>query len=123
MESPMKRALLLLALSAAPAFAQAPTPAPAGSNIGLTQYPSPTCSKPQNIAAMPKPPAPPEKPSETQAIGYNKQVDAYNAAMRTYNEQTAAFGACINSYIANGNADMQRIRAALDAAVASAKAP
>ena len=114
----MTRALLLLCLSALPALAQAP----AGSNIGLAQYPAPTCQKPQDPSTIQKPKPPGENLTETQAIGYNKQIDAYNAAMRAYNEQASAFGTCINAYIANGNADMQRIRAALDAAVAAANA-
>ena len=114
----MKRLLPMLLLIATPAVAQGP-----GTNIGLAQYPAPACQKPQAVDATAKPKPPPENASETQAIGYNRQVDAYNAAMRAHNEQAAAFTTCINAYIANGNADMQRIRAALDAAVASANAP
>jgi len=114
----MTRLLLpLLLLAALPALAQTP-----GSNIGLSQYPAPSCQKPQDMAAVPKPAPPPENLTETQAINYNKQVEAYNAAMRAYNEQAAAYTNCINTYIANGNADMGRIRAALDAAVAQATA-
>lgn len=98
-----------------PALAQAQ----GDSNIGLTQYPAPACRKPQPVT-LPAPNPPPGDLTETQAIGYNKQVQAYNAAMRAHNEQIGAFTACINTYIANGNADMRRIRDSLDAAVADA---
>jgi hypothetical protein len=113
----MKRALSLLLLTLSPAFAQAPT----GSNMGLAQYPAPNCTRPQGVNPGAKPTPPPEKFTDEQAIAYNKKVDAYNAQMRTYNEQSTAFGTCINTYIANGNADMRRIRDALDAAVGNAK--
>lgn len=112
----MRYVLALLIFFAAPAMAQT------GSNIGLTEYPAPKCEKPSPVdAAKPKPL--PEKYTDAQAIAYNKQVDAFNAQMRTYNAQMTAFGNCLNAYIANGNADMQRIRAGLDAAVAASKAP
>jgi len=113
----MKRTIILMLLTATPALAQVP----AGSNIGLAQYPAPSCTRPAGVDAVAKPAAPPDNATEIQAIAYNKKVDTYNAAMRANNEQTLAFGACINAYIANGNADMQRIRAALDAAVASTR--
>ncbi len=113
----MKRALLLMLLAATPALAQTP----AGSNMGLTQYPAPSCTKPAGIDATAKPAPPPDNLTDLQAIAYNRKVDAYNAAMRANNEQMNAFAACINAYIANGNADMQRIRAALDAAIASTR--
>ncbi len=113
----MKRAAILMLLTATPAWAQAP----AGSNISLAQYPAHTCTKPAGVDATAKPARPQDNLTEIQAIAYNKKVDAYNAAMRANNEQAGAFSACINAYIANGNADMQRIRAALDAAVASTR--
>jgi len=113
----MTRTLILMLLITTPALAQAP----AGSNMGLTQYPAPSCSRPAGMDATARPAAPPENLTEIQAIAYNKKVDAYNAAMRANNEQMNAFATCINAYIANGNADMQRIRAALDAAIASTR--
>jgi hypothetical protein len=114
MRTLVRRALYALPLLATPCLAQ--------SNIGLTQYPAPKCEKPQPVTATQPRPLP-EKYTDDQAIAYNKQVDAYNAQMRSYNAQMTAYGGCLNAYIANGNADMQRIRAALDAAVAASKAP
>jgi hypothetical protein len=112
----MKYALALLIILTMPVSAQT------GSNIGLTEYPAPKCEKPKPVdAAKPRPL--PEKYTDAQAIAYNKQVDSFNAQMRTYNNQMTAFGTCLNAYIANGNADMQRIRAGLDAAVTASKAP
>jgi hypothetical protein len=113
----MKRFAILLLLTATPALAQAQ----AGSNMGLTTYPAPSCTRPVGVDATAKPAAPPDNLTELQAIAYNRKVDAYNAAMRANNEQANAFATCINAYIANGNADMQRIRAALDAAIASTR--
>jgi hypothetical protein len=117
----MKRALLVLLLSAAPALAQTPTlaPTPAGSNIGLAQYPAPGCTRPQPVDAQ-KPAPLPENYTDDQAKVYNRRVDAFNAQMRAYNAQMATYGGCIQTYVANGNADMRRIRDALDAAVATA---
>ena len=115
----MKRAFYALTLLVAPWIT---TPSLAQSNIGLTQYPAPSCEKPQAVTATQPRPLP-EKYTDAQAIAYNKQVDAYNAQMRSYNAQMTAYGACLNTYIANGNADMQRIRAALDSAVAASKTP
>jgi hypothetical protein len=93
-----------------------------GSNIGLGQYPAPKCDKPQAVTATP-PKKLPEKYTDDQAIAYNKQVDAYNAQLRARNAQMTAYNSCLQAYIANGNEDARRIRDALDAAVAEAKAP
>lgn len=113
----MKRILPALLLTALPALAQTP-----GSNIGLNQYPAPGCTKPQAVDESQKPRPLPEKYSDDQAIAYNKQVDTYNARMRAFNEQSSTFGACINTYMANGNADLRRIQEALNNAVAAANA-
>ncbi len=111
----MKRTLFLLLLAATPALAQ-------GSNIGISQYPAPTCTKPAAVDETQKLKPPPEKFNDDQAIAYNKRVDAYNVAMRDYNGRLTAFNGCIQAYLANGNADMRRIKDALDAAVAAANA-
>jgi hypothetical protein len=113
----MKRFLFAVLLVAAPAHAQAP----AGSNINLSQYPASTCVKPAPVDPAAKPVPPQDRLNDLQAIAFNKKVDAYNAQMRAYNEQSVAYGNCINTYIANGNADMRRIRDALDAALAGTK--
>jgi hypothetical protein len=65
-----------------------------------------------------RPPPPPENPSPIQAESYNSRLRVYNNAIRDYNGRMEAFNACIQAYMANGNADAQRIREALDAAVA-----
>ena len=113
----MIKRILPLLLIALPAAAQTP-----GSNIGLSQYPAPGCTKPQAVDESQKPRPLPERYSDDQAIAYNRQVDAYNARMRAFNEQSTAFGACINTYIAKGNADLRRIQDALNSAAAAANA-
>ncbi len=112
----MRKTIIGLMLLAAPAAAQVI----AGSNIGLAQYPGPNCTKPQ-VPAQPS-----AKLADTADSG---AVDAYNAKVRQFNRDVAAyngamtqFNACMHSYVENGNADMQRIKQALDAAVAAANA-
>jgi hypothetical protein len=50
-------------------------------------------------------------------------VAQYNKDIAGYNSTIADFGACMRAYVDNGNADMQRIKQKLDAAVAAANAP
>jgi hypothetical protein len=110
--------LLALLLAATPALAQSDS----RSNIGLTQYPAPKCQTPPEVDASLKPASPPDNPTEAQAGIYNSRVRAYNAAMRAHNDGVKNYTACIQDYIAAGKADMARIQAALDAAVAAANA-
>jgi hypothetical protein len=105
--------IFVLALAAA---AQA---APAGSNIALSEYPGPSCTKPL-APAQPQPP--PDDNVSGAVAGYNLKVQQYNKAIAVYNTALTAFGACMQTYIENGNADMQRIKQRLDQAVAAANA-
>jgi len=107
-------ALVMVLLAAAPALAQ--------SNIGLTQYPAPTCAVPPSVDPGMKPATPDQGRSETStdAFIYNAKVRAYNAAMRAHNDGVKVYAACVQGYIAAGKADIQRIQAAIDAAVATA---
>ena len=109
-------ALLVLLLATAPALAQSSLP----SNIGLAQYPAPKCAAPPVVDPAMKPAAPPSNPTETEAMLYNSRIRTYNAAMRAHNEGVKTYAECVQAYIAAGKADMQRIQAAVDAAVAVA---
>ena len=107
----MRKTILCLMLLTAPATAQIA----AGSNIGLAQYPGPNCTRP----VAPVPPG--------SVVGDKENPDAFNARVRHYNGDVAAyniaikaFNDCMHSYVENGNADMQRIKQTLDAAVAAA---
>ena len=113
----MKRILPVLLLTALPAFAQTP-----GSNINLSQYPAPSCEKPQPVSEAQKPAPPPPNATNDFIESYNRKVDAYNVAMRGYNAQMTAYGSCIQAYVANGNADLRRIQDAVNAAVTAANA-
>jgi hypothetical protein len=117
----MKLTMLVLALGAIATPALAQTQPAAGSNIGLTNYPAPKCDKPVIGAKKPLP-LNNDQPSLSEAEGYNNEVKRYNAALKTYNAQMESFNACIQSYMANGNADMVRIRDALSSAAAAAGA-
>lgn len=101
------------------------TPVPAGaqegSNIALTEYPGPTCIKPQQ-------PVPPGKSPGTLASGtemrnYMLRLEAFNKQIAVVNEKMAVFNDCLKTYVDNGNADMRRIKQRLDAAIAAANAP
>ncbi|MBV9548166.1 MAG: hypothetical protein JO256_00655 [Alphaproteobacteria bacterium] len=105
-------AIILLASAALPALAQ--------SNIGLTQYPAPKCAVPPPVDPALKPAPPPDNATEAQAGIYNSRVRAYNTAMRAHNDGVKAYADCVQGYIAAGKADIGRIQAALDAAVAAA---
>lgn len=110
----MKRssAALFLLLVATPALAQ--------SNIGLSAYPAPKCDKPAAIDPALKPAPPPNNPSNDQAEAYNAKVQKFNTAMRARNEQVKVFDACMQAYVAAGNADLKRITDAVNEAVAAA---
>ncbi len=100
------------------------TAASAGTNLpALANYPGPDCTRPGA-----KPELPPVKTSTVQSgsvtvtntgrdvKGYNKQVAQYNADLHAYT-------ACMNAYVANGQADMDKIRDRVNQAVAEGKAP
>lgn len=108
--------LAALLLAAAPALAQSNI----SSNIGLSQYPAPKCDVPPAVDPAMKPVPPPDPPSDGAANLYNSKVRAYNAAMRAHNDGVKTYAACVEGYIAAGKADIQRIQAAIDAAVAAA---
>ena len=98
------------------------SPALAQSNIALTEYPGPTCTKPQKpVQPSTSQPGMDEGPSA--AAAYNAKVRAFNTAVNTYNQQMTDFNACMKTYIDNGNADMTRIKQRLDAAVMQANLP
>jgi hypothetical protein len=105
----MRKTIIGLMLLAAPATAQIT----GGSNIGLAQYPGPSCTRP----VVPVQPGSGDKENpdafNARVRHYNSDVAAYNIAIKTFND-------CMHSYIENGNADMQRIKQTLDAAVAAA---
>jgi hypothetical protein len=105
----MRRMILGLMLLTAPAAAQVS----AGSNIGLNQYPGPNCTRP----AVPVAPSSSDKANPD---GFNIKVRQYNTAVLGYNAAIKNFNDCMNGYVANGNADMQRIKQKLDKAVAAA---
>ena len=97
------------------------TPALAQSNIGLSQYPAPKCEVPPAVDPAMKPvPPTDDPPSQGAANLYNSKVRAYNAAMQAHNAGVKIYAACVEGYIAAGKADIQRIQAAIDAAVAAA---
>jgi hypothetical protein len=108
----MRRLPIALAMLAA-------TPALAQSNIGLTQYPAPKCERPPAVDVAARPTAP-DNPTEAQATIYNAKIRTYNAAMRAHNDGVKLYADCVQGYLAAGKADMQRIQAAMDAAVAIA---
>ena len=104
--------LFALLLAASPALAQ--------SNIGLTQYPAPKCDVPPAVDPAMKPAAPSDTPSAGEAALYNTKIRAYNTAMRAHNDGVKKYADCVQGYIAAGKADIQRIQAAIDTAVAVA---
>jgi hypothetical protein len=105
----------VLALMAGGAVAQT------GSNIGLSEYPGPKCDRPQK--PVPPGPQPGMDEGPGAADGYNARVRAFNTAVSNYNQASADFSACVNTYIANGNSDMARIKQRLDQAVLQANNP
>jgi hypothetical protein len=110
--------LCVLLLAATPALAQSNGP----SNIGLTQYPAPKCDVPPAVDPSMKPQTPDadRNTSPTDAMLYNARVRTYNNAMRAHNDGVKTYAACVQGYIAAGKADIERIQAAVDKAVATA---
>jgi hypothetical protein len=98
------------------------TPALAQSNIGLTDYPAPKCTRPPSLAGVKKP-AVPNNPTPAQADTYNAEIRAYNIAAQGRNEAVKTFNACMQAYVAAGNADIRRIQDAVNGAVNAANAP
>jgi hypothetical protein len=112
-----------------------------GSNIGLSAYPGPPCTKPQ-LPAQPTMPANASgQAAQTPAVigsgglavagtvtepasakAYNLQVQNYNKAVAAYNAAIRDFNSCMQIYIDNGNADMMRIKQRLEQAVADSNA-
>jgi hypothetical protein len=115
----MKMVLLMLALT--PVLTIGGAMAQTGSNIGLTEYPAPKCERPQKPVPPGAQPGMDEGPGAVDA--YNGRVRAFNTAVNNYNQASADFGACVNAYVANGNADMARIKQRLDQAVIQANQP
>jgi hypothetical protein len=112
----MRKILMTLILSAlAPACANAAVPG--GSNIALSDYPAPSCTRPETIPQ-------PEKPADTKqkaaVDAFNVKVAAYNAKVAVFNTAMTAFNACMKTYVDNANNDMQRIKQAVDASQPSA---
>jgi hypothetical protein len=92
-----------------------------GSNIGLTDYPSPNCARPQKPVAPASPPGMDEGPAAVDA--YNADVRHFNDAVKSYNQAVADFNVCMKTYVDNGNADMARIKQRLDQAVMQTNTP
>jgi hypothetical protein len=108
----MRKTIFFLAMVlATPASAQVS----AGSNIGLSQYPGPDCTRPATPLA-------PTASDKANPDGFNSKVRQYNTAVLGYNAAIKNFNDCMNFYVANGNADMQRIKQKLDEAIAAANA-
>jgi hypothetical protein len=108
---------LLLTASVAPA-------ALAGTNLpALADYPGPGCAKPGDKPILAR-----DTPRVVSAGGvtinsgtrdvkdYNKQIAQYNAALQDYT-------VCMNSYVANGQADIDAIRNKVNQAVEQGKIP
>jgi len=111
--------LLGVMLATGPSFAQ--TFAQTGSNIGLSDYPGPKCTKPEKPV---QPGAEPSMDAGPAAIdAYNAQVRHFNDAVKSYNQGQTDFNACMKAYVDNGNADMTRIKQRLDQAVSDANRP
>ncbi|HWY62356.1 MAG TPA: hypothetical protein VNW15_10695 [Rhizomicrobium sp.] len=126
-------ALCIPAVLAQAGIGAAQTAAKGGSNIALSDYPGPSCTKPQ-APPQPQPPQDLNGQTASAAIGlkaqndaraqevYNARVGQYNKAVAIYNSAIKEFNACMQTYVDNGNADMARIKHRLDQAVAAANA-
>ena len=85
--------------------------AQAGTNLlALADYPAANCVRPEKPA---KPGNPPD----------GAEITPYNAKIAAYNREAQAFVTCVNSYVANANADMALIHAKSQAASDSGNAP
>jgi hypothetical protein len=108
------RPLILCALLLAPLPVVAQTGA---GNLPPDFYPPPHCEKPQSLG---KPPA---LMNQLQMQAYNAPVmQAYNAKVKNFNSQAAAFNACMQDYSDRAQADINAIQATVHAAVAAANA-
>jgi len=103
-------ALLIVAavMALAPASAQMPAAA-AGSNMPPDFYPHSACVKP-------------DKKVLGSAPGVQDQdaMRAYNYKVKRFNDEAAAFNACLKIYIDNAQNDIAAIQAIVQAAVADA---
>lgn len=97
-------AILVLLLTGASASADP------GSLLATGTYPAASCEKPL------KPFTPLQLNNSSEALQYQMTIERYNKAAQTYTD-------CINAYLATAVADVARIQAQMDAAVASANAP
>jgi hypothetical protein len=107
---------LMLAMPGAPAMAGTNLPA-------LADYPAPNCVRPGDKPVLAR-----DAPRVVSAGGmsintgtrdvkeYNKQIAQYNAALQDYT-------ACMNAYVANGQADMDAIRAKVNQSVEQGRIP
>jgi hypothetical protein len=90
---------------------------PGGSNIALSEYPAPSCSKPETI---PQPTGKPADNKDKAAVdAFNVKVAAYNAKVAVFNTAMHAFNDCMKTYVDNANNDIQRIKQAVDASAAT----
>jgi hypothetical protein len=117
----LSSAVFLLFVSAQNALA-------AGSNIALSEYPGPPCTKPQKPAEIAPPPdqkavTASDNNANAAAAFYNMNVKKYNTEVAAYNAAVNAFNSCMKTYMENGNADMLRIKQRLDQAVADTNGP
>jgi len=105
----MMRWLLIVFLAALPVAAQAQT---MGGNMAPDFYPHPACVKP-------------DKTGLNSAPGVQNQdaMRAYNYKVKRFNENAAAFSACIKTYIDKAQNDINTIQAIVHAAVTDANAP
>jgi hypothetical protein len=105
----MMRWFLIGLLAVLPALAQAQTP---GGNMPPDFYPRPTCVKP-------------DKTGLNSAPGVQNQdaMRTYNYKVKRFNENAAAFNACIKLYVDKAQNDINTIQAIVHAAVADANAP
>jgi hypothetical protein len=121
-------------------LALAPNALADGSNIGLSEYPGPPCTKPLLPIEPATPSNPYSKAAQAPAVmgggglgsgtvtesslsaAYNAKVQKYNLDVAAYNAALRDFNSCMQVYVDNGNADMMRIKQRLDQAVADANA-
>ena len=117
--TPIKYILVGLMLAASGA-----TGAMAGTNLpALADYPAPSCARPGDKPVLAR-----DAPRVVSAGGmsintgtrdvkeYNKQIAQYKAALQDYT-------ACMNLYVANGQADMDVIRSKVNQSVEQGKIP
>ena len=95
----MARQIILAAFliglsSAAWSQASAPDALPDGTN-----YPEPQCKKPQVNLVKP-----------TTVVDNNEAVYRYNAKVKAFNRDAAAYGTCMHAYIDKANGDVRAIQ-------------